>query len=92
HKKGTPELALAALQGAAEALGALESWTPEAMETACRALCETNEWKIGTVFMALRVATTGRKASPPLFETMEVIGRDRSLARIAKAIGGLEGS
>jgi glutamyl-tRNA synthetase len=35
--------------------------------------------------MALRVATTGRTASPPLFETMEVIGRDRSLGRIAQA-------
>jgi glutamyl-tRNA synthetase len=38
-------------------------------------------------FGPVRVAVTGRRVSPPLFESMELLGRDRSLARLRDAIG-----
>jgi glutamyl-tRNA synthetase len=42
--------------------------------------------KAGPFFGVLRVAVTGRTASPPLFETMEVLGRDRCMARLKAAL------
>jgi glutamyl-tRNA synthetase len=47
--------------------------------------------KAGQLFGILRVAVTGRNISPPLFETMEVIGKETVLARLQQAIGILEG-
>ena len=38
-------------------------------------------------FGPVRIAATGRKVSPPLFESLELLGRDRSLARLAAAAG-----
>ena len=38
-------------------------------------------------FGPVRIAVTGRKVSPPLFESLELLGRDRSLARLAAAVG-----
>ncbi len=46
--------------------------------------------KVGGFFMALRVAVTGKSATPPLIESMQVIGRDQSLARIQSAIDFLQ--
>jgi glutamyl-tRNA synthetase len=48
------------------------------------------ELKAGQLFGILRVAVTGRTISPPLFETMEVIGKETVLARIQQAIELLE--
>ncbi|MFW6107145.1 MAG: glutamate--tRNA ligase [bacterium] len=85
HKKSTPGEALAALGAAAEALSEVESWTAGDLEAACRALCEQKGWKAGPMFMPLRVAVTGSTASPPLFESMEILGRRRTLARLVRA-------
>jgi glutamyl-tRNA synthetase len=46
--------------------------------------------KAGQLFGSLRVATTGQKVAPPLFESIEVLGRERTLASIRHAIGQLE--
>jgi glutamyl-tRNA synthetase len=43
-------------------------------------------------FGTLRVAVTGRTATPPLFETMEVVGRERVLSRLGTAVVRLTGS
>ena len=43
-------------------------------------------WKAGDLFMPVRVAVTGRRATPPLFATMEVLGRDRCQVRIQRAV------
>lgn len=51
-----------------------------------RMLAEQLGLKTGQLFGILRVAVTGRTISPPLFETMEVIGKDTVLARIQQAI------
>jgi glutamyl-tRNA synthetase len=47
--------------------------------------------KAGQVFGLLRESVTGQKDSPPLFETMEIIGKDKVLERLQKAIELLEG-
>ncbi len=67
-------------------LGSLPNWQASAMETPMRALAEELGVKPGPLFMGVRVAITGRKETPPLFETMEVLGRERTLQRIESAI------
>ncbi len=67
----------------------LPQWKTEAMEAAVRALCDESEWKPRDLFMTLRIAATGRAVSTPLFETMEVLGRQESLKRLSTAIGRL---
>ena len=47
--------------------------------------------KAGDFFTPIRVAITGRTVSPPLFASLELLGRERSLARIDEAIGKLAG-
>jgi glutamyl-tRNA synthetase len=56
------------------------------MEQALRALADELRIKAGDLFMPLRVAVTGKPVSPPLFESMELLGRERCLARIDAAI------
>ena len=69
------------------ALSAIDSWTTESIEEALRsALIERLELKPKVAFGPVRVAVTGRRVSPPLFESLEILGRDRSLARINAAI------
>ena len=57
-----------------------------------RALAEARGWKAGDLFMAVRVAATGRTATPPLFDSLVALGRDRTLARLDRAIETLEGT
>jgi glutamyl-tRNA synthetase len=56
------------------------------LEPPLRALAEARGWKAGDLFMAIRVAVTGRTATPPLFDTLVALGRDRALARLDAAI------
>ena len=64
----------------------------EELEPPLRALAETNGWKAGDLFMAIRVAVTGRTATPPLFDTLVALGRDRTLQRLDRAIETLAGA
>jgi glutamyl-tRNA synthetase len=57
-----------------------------ALEQALRDLADRLEWKAGELFAPLRVAVTCRRVSTPLFETMEILGRDECLARLDEAI------
>lgn len=75
------------LGAALEALTNVTEWNTEAIEHALRiALIEGLELKPKLAFGPVRVATTGRRVSPPLFESLELLGRERSLARIKSAI------
>ncbi len=56
------------------------------LEPPLRALAEARGWKAGDLFMAIRVAVTGRTATPPLFDTLVALGRDRTLERLDRAI------
>jgi glutamyl-tRNA synthetase len=71
---------------ARELLNSLAAWKHEEMEPPMRGLAAELGMKPGQLFGAIRVAISGRTATPPLFETMEVLGRERSMARIHGAI------
>lgn len=90
-KKSTPEEAARILEGAANALGKFEPWTTAELEARSRALATELNVKERDVFMCLRVAVTGAKVSPPLFESMELVGRERSVERLLKAAALLKG-
>ena len=62
------------------------SWEAEEIEAPLRRLVEDRGWKAGDLFMAIRVAVTGRTATPPLFDTMVALGYERTLARLDRAI------
>ncbi|HZK67782.1 MAG TPA: glutamate--tRNA ligase, partial [Chloroflexota bacterium] len=68
---------LAALRGAVERVSGLAAWDRTALEEAIRPLAEELGIKTGQLFGILRVASTSKTAAPPLFETMEVLGRER---------------
>ena len=71
-----------------QALEQLTEWTTETIEAALReALIDGLELKPKLAFGPVRVAVTGRRVSPPLFESLEILGRERTLARIQAAIG-----
>ena len=59
------------------------------LEVALRGLAEGQGWKAGDLFMAIRVAVTGRTATPPLFETLVALGYRRTLERLDRAIARL---
>ncbi len=81
-----------ALAAALESLSTLSDWTTETIQTALRAsLVEGLGLKPRKAFGAVRVAITGRRVSPPLFESMELLGREQSLARIEAALGRTRG-
>ena len=62
------------------------SFEADELEPPLRALAAERDWKAGDLFMAIRVAVTGRTATPPLFDTLVALGRERSLARLDAAI------
>lgn len=91
-KKLSAEETRDVLSRAQERLQALPGWEEAEMEVAMRSLAEELGLKAGPLFMALRVAVTGRTVSPGLFETMRVLGRERTLERLARAAELLAGS
>jgi glutamyl-tRNA synthetase len=80
-----------ALAAARDILAAHDTvtWEADELEPPLRELVEARGWKAGDLFMAIRVATTGRTATPPLFDTLVALGRDRTLARLDAAIAGV---
>ena len=88
-KKMTAENALTALKSAEEKLTSLESFNRDLLDDTLRHLADDLGIKAGQLFNLLRVATTARDATPPLFETMAVLGKERCLKRIKAAISKL---
>jgi glutamyl-tRNA synthetase len=84
-KKGDAALAKKVLERAAEVLATAE-FTHDGLEHALRGAAEGLGIKAGQMFEPIRVAVCGRKTAPPLFGTVEVLGRDTCLKRIAQAI------
>ncbi len=78
------------LEATVTALGDLPSWATADIEAALRtALVEGLGLKPKLAFGPVRVAVTGRRVSPPLFESLELLGRNRSLARLRAALEGI---
>ena len=74
-----------ALSTVEELVRELPEFNIAGIETALRGLAERLGWKTGDLFMPIRIAVTGRRATPPLFETMAVLGRERCLVRLQRA-------
>ena len=73
-----------------EILSAMPDVSHQTAEPPMRAYVESAGLNANQVFGILRVAVTGQKVSPPLFESMEIIGREKVLSRLQNAIGILE--
>lgn len=66
-------------------LGSLAEFAAPAIEAACVADAERLKWKKGDYFMALRVAVTGKAVTPPLCDSMVLLGREKVVARVTEA-------
>ncbi len=74
------------VRAAHDALAALPHWSTAEIEEALRtSLVDGLGLKPRLAFGPVRIAATGRKVSPPLFESLELLGRDRSLSRLSGA-------
>ncbi len=73
-----------------EELDVVLDWRKETLEAAIRRFAEKAGWPVGELFMTLRVATTGRVASPPLFETLAVLGKETCRRRLRRAADTLK--
>ena len=93
-KRWDPVMTLAGLTAARATIadtGAV-SFEADELEPPLRELAEARGWKAGDLFMAIRVAVTGRTATPPLFDTLVALGQERVLERLDAAISILEGA
>jgi glutamyl-tRNA synthetase len=77
------------LDKAQEVLAGLEPFTAEAIEAALRAAADELGLKPRQAFQPIRVAVTGSKISPGLFESIELLGREQTLARLDRAASGV---
>jgi glutamyl-tRNA synthetase len=74
------------LQAAREALAGAEPFTVENVEAALRNVVESRGTKPGKVFQPVRVAIAGTTVSPGIFESVALLGREETLARIDRAL------
>lgn len=84
-QKGDTAMALKALEKAQEVVATAE-FTHAGLEESLRTAAGATGMKAGQMFQPIRVAVCGRKNAPPLFETLEVLGRETALERIAQAV------
>ncbi len=84
-QKGDRQMARRILERAHQLLANTE-FRHDELERVLRAAAEELKIKAGQMFTPIRVAICGRKSAPPLFESLEVLGRDKTLARIEQAI------
>lgn len=65
----------------------ISDWTTAALEVAVKGYCDTSGLGLGKVAQPIRVAISGSAVSPPIFESLELLGKDRTLARIRRCVG-----
>lgn len=85
-KKMSPADSAGAAKAALDVISGLPTMDPASLEAALRQKAEDLELKAGQLFGILRIATTGQRVSPPLIESMEIIGKDEVINRITAAI------
>ncbi len=78
--------ALEMLKGLAEVLGDLPDWTTEALHGAVNGFAEARGLGLGKVAQPIRVAVVGMAISPPVDQTLFLLGRDRTIARLKAAV------
>jgi glutamyl-tRNA synthetase len=86
-KRWDAATAVEGLRAARDAIAAVGdvSYEADELEPPLRALAEQRGWKAGDLFMAIRVAVTGRRETPPLFDTLVALGPERTLERLDRA-------
>jgi glutamyl-tRNA synthetase len=91
-KRGGPAEAAVALEGARAILSEVQDadFSADLLEQRFREAADAAGVKAGDFFSPLRVAVTGRTVSPPLFASLELLGRERSLARVDRALDKLD--
>jgi glutamyl-tRNA synthetase len=90
-KKMDAAESLIALERTVETLAGLGGFDAQALESALRGLADELGLKAGQLFGITRVAATGKTVAPPLFGTLAILGRERSLARLREAEEKLRG-
>jgi glutamyl-tRNA synthetase len=85
-QKGDAAMALKVLKRAKEVLAGVE-FKHDPLDQVLRASAQELGIKAGQMFQPIRVAVCGRKNAPPLFETLEVLGKETTIPRIEEAIG-----
>jgi glutamyl-tRNA synthetase len=83
--------ALAPMISLRERLAALTLWTAEEIHAAIHAVAEGHGLKLGKIAQPVRVAVAGRAVSPPIDQTLFLLGRERTLTRLDAAIRHIEG-
>jgi len=74
------------LQSVAQRLKTVESWTAEQIGEAMQKVAQEKEVTFGKFFMTIRIAISGKKITPPLNESMEILGKEECIRRINNAI------
>lgn len=90
--KSTPDIVKTQLTQTLAELEQAPEWDDSTIEQAIRGLQQQNEWKTSQYFMMLRIAVTGRSATPPLFETIANIPKAEIIKRLATATTHLDKS
>lgn len=72
-----------------ETLAGVADWTAEALEKAIEAFCQQKGLGLGKVAQPLRVAVSGTTVSPPIFQSLEFLGRESTLARIDRCLAAV---
>jgi glutamyl-tRNA synthetase len=89
-KNLTPD-ALPSLKALQAALTGLAEWNAASIQAAVDGTAASIGAKLGVVAQPLRVAVAGNSISPPIDQTLALLGRERSLARVGRAIAFIEG-
>ena len=87
HLRAETREPLHALHGA---LGEVDEWSDAHIEAAIVRVLAARELALGKLAQPLRVAVTGSAASPGIYETLAVLGKDRTLTRIAAAVAHID--
>jgi glutamyl-tRNA synthetase len=81
---------LSALRDVRHVLETVTHWTAAGLEGAVKTHCELKGLALGKVAQPLRVAISGTTVSPPIFESLEFLGRERTMARIDRCLAAAE--
>ena len=80
------EMVFTSLNASIEALESVEPFDGDSIEQALRGLTQTTSLKAGQLFTPIRVAVTAKRIAPPLFESIEVLGRERTIERLRNGL------
>jgi len=80
---------IGALREMKQLLAAAQAWTAHELEESVKRHCEQRQLGLGSVAQPIRVAVTGTTISPPIFQSLEFLGRQRTLARIDRCLAAI---